>query len=135
MDNFLSVEDRRKISEKFTDLRERSKEYTNNVSFLSWLEGKGALNIDKMKELANEPDEKITDPETLRGVRQIMAENKKGREKLESLLQALKELPEYINGHIYVWGASGRLIDRDTVIKALEAIKEKINDISKEAGK
>lgn len=119
MSDYLKLAERAQLAEAFRKWCVANNIETTARNLFIFLDETEALNRDKCRELMQpEPEpQPVTDPLTVEGVREIMALNKEQRE-------ALEIIGESVESFISLWGKNGRLIDRDTVITALRALKK-----------
>lgn len=121
MKDFLFFSERLKISEKFFAWCEEVGAEQRLLNFLSWLDENDAINLSKCRAIIDDKKpEPVTDPLTLKTVKEVLSVNKEQREALETIRDST-------NNFIYNWGTNGRLIDRDTVIAAMRALNKAAN--------
>ena len=128
MDDFLKYAERQKIEDKFFEFCSETEAVINSTNLLVFLDENAALNRVKCRELINHKEPApVTDPLIVDNLRVIMAQNEEQREMIENLIYS-------IDYYLCYWGKSGRLIDRDTVIDALQSLKNDAAEAIKEGG-
>ena len=128
MDNFLKFADRRGICDKFFEFCKDTGEGQTLRTFLSWLDENEAMNRDNCRKLLGSKPEPVTDPLTVESIKEIMQINKEQNAALEKIIES-------IDSYINTWGKKGKLIDRETVIKALEDLRSSAKAVIKEEKK
>lgn len=128
MNDFLKYAERQKLGDKFFEFCSETDATINSTNLLLFLDENEALNRVKCRELINHKEpEPVTDPLTVEGVREIMGINKEQKETLYNIIVS-------IDCFLSKWGTNGRLIDRDTVINALNMLKDDAAEAIKEGG-
>lgn len=118
MRDFLFFTERMKISEKFITWCEETGAEQRVINLLAWLDENDALNLDKCRAIIGDKKaEPVTDSLTVETVKQVLNITKEQRD-------ALQKISEGIDSCISLWGTFGRLIDRDTVMGTLRALKK-----------